>query len=202
MQNKGNVSSFLGVINGQLTRENSAALNEFRTEVSEANAKLARLEEKLRDLGTENAETTGYIEAAQKKLHILENSTQSEALRLKGMPFEAVFPATFYHCRRVEELASLEALHLWHTSRVQADLFEFIYASRFHVYIPCVEYKPLKDQIRITKTKDKRHGLKDQFPRFTDFTIQVAHQQFASFSGLGVKQVRFALSHALQSCIL
>ncbi|KAH8978863.1 Spc7 kinetochore protein-domain-containing protein [Lactarius hatsudake] len=61
--------------------EQGAALNEFRAEVSEANAKLERLEEKLRDLETEKAETMASIEASQQKLHILENSTQTEALK-------------------------------------------------------------------------------------------------------------------------
>ena len=94
MQNKGIVASFL-VADGQLTRAISAALNEFRAEVSEANAKLERLEEKLRDLEIEKAETMASIEASQQKLHILENSTQTEALRLKGMSFGKVFRAIF-----------------------------------------------------------------------------------------------------------
>lgn len=62
----------------------SAALDEFRAEVAEANAKVERLEEKLRDLEIEKAETTASIEASQRTLHIQKNSTQAEALRLKG----------------------------------------------------------------------------------------------------------------------
>jgi hypothetical protein len=42
------------------------------------------LEEKLRDLEIEKAETTASIEASQRTLHIQKNSTQAEALRLKG----------------------------------------------------------------------------------------------------------------------
>jgi peptidoglycan hydrolase CwlO-like protein len=86
--------SFL-VLDGQLTRAISAALNEFRAEVSEANAKLERLEEKLRDLEIEEAETTASIEASQQKLHILENSTQTEVLRLKGTSLGEVLRASF-----------------------------------------------------------------------------------------------------------
>jgi len=37
----------------------SAALDEFRAEVAEANAKLERLEEKLRDIEIEKAENRG-----------------------------------------------------------------------------------------------------------------------------------------------
>jgi len=65
-------------------RESSAALDEFRSEVSEANAKLERLEEKLRDLEIEKAEMAASIEASQRTLHIQKNSTQAEVERLKG----------------------------------------------------------------------------------------------------------------------
>ena len=169
----------------------SSALIEFRAEVSEANAKLERLEEKLRDIEIEESETTASIEASQQKLHILSNSTQTEALRLKGMPFGEVFSGAHFHlCRRVGELAALEELHLWHTTRIQPDLFEFEYASRFHVHIPCVGFKPLKNQIQITKTKDMPLKLKDQFPRFTDMMVQVGQQRFVSSPNVGIRQVR------------
>ncbi|KAI0257325.1 Spc7 kinetochore protein-domain-containing protein [Lactifluus subvellereus] len=152
--------------------EQGAALDEFRAEVAEANAKLERLEEKLRDLEIEQSDTKASIEASQRTLHIQTNSTQAEAFRLK------------------DELAALEDLHLWHISRVHADLFEFVYASRFHVHIPCVKFKPLKDQIRITKTKEMLLRFKDQFPRFTDLSIKVAQQRLASsFSNLSIKQI-------------
>jgi hypothetical protein len=175
----------------------SAALNEFRAEVSEANAKLERLEEKLRDLEIEEAETTASIEASQQKLHVLENSTQSEVLRLKGTSSREALRAIFHHCRRVGELASLEELHLWHISRAQPDLFEFVYASRFRVHVPCVGFKPLKNQIRITKTKEMLLGRKDQFPRFTDLMIQVGEQRFVSFPDVGIKKVQFVVSCVL-----
>jgi hypothetical protein len=168
----------------------STALDEFRAEVAEANAKLERLEEKLRDLEIEKAETTASIEASQRTLHIQKNSTQAEALRLKGnAPFEAkglwCNLLTWHSC--ADELASLEQLHLWHTSQVHADLFEFVYASRFHVHIPCSKFKPLRNQIRITKTKEMLFKLKDQFHRFTDLTIKLAERRLASSSS--IKQV-------------
>ena len=94
-------------------------------------------------------------------------------------------------CRCADELAALEQLHLWHIRRVNADVWEFVYASRFHVHIPCVKFKPLKDQIRITKTKEMLFRSKDQFPRFTDLTIKVAQQRLTSSPlNLGIKQVK------------
>jgi hypothetical protein len=93
-------------------------------------------------------------------------------------------------CRCADELAALEQLHLFHISRVNADVWEFVYASRFHVHIPCVDFKPLKDQIRITKTKEMLLK-KDQFPRFTNLTIEVPQQRLASSPlNLGIKQVK------------
>jgi hypothetical protein len=64
--------------------ESSAVLDERRAEVAEAKAKLERLAEKVRDIETANTETVGSIEALQQTLHVRENSTHSEALRLKG----------------------------------------------------------------------------------------------------------------------
>lgn len=64
--------------------ESSAVLDERRAEVSEAKAKLERLEEKVRDIETANTETMVSIEALQQTLHVRENSNYSEALRLKG----------------------------------------------------------------------------------------------------------------------
>jgi hypothetical protein len=45
----------------------------------------------------------------------------------------------------------------------------------------------LKNQIRITKTKEMIFKLKDQFHRFTDLIIKLAEQRFASSSS--IKQV-------------
>ncbi|KAI9511777.1 Spc7 kinetochore protein-domain-containing protein [Russula earlei] len=152
--------------------EQGAALDEFRAEVAGTNAKLERMEEKLRDMDTEKAELIASIGASQSILRIQKSSTQAEAMRLK------------------DELATLEALHLWHTSGVQADLFEFVYASRFQVYIPCARFKPLKDQIRIMKTKEMLFKQKDHFPRFTDLTMDVARQRLAKTkSKLNIKKM-------------
>jgi hypothetical protein len=177
----------------QLTQANSAALDEFCAEVAEASAKLERLEEKLRDIETENAETMASIEMSQRTLHIQKNSTQAEAFRLKGTLlsrrglFDAQLP-DLHSCP--DELATLEQLHLWHTARGNRDLFDMIYASRFRVHIPCANFKPLKNQIRIERTKEMVFKQKDQFPRFTDLCIQVAQQRIASSPPkLGIKQV-------------
>ncbi|KAI0308028.1 Spc7 kinetochore protein-domain-containing protein [Multifurca ochricompacta] len=163
--------------------EQGVALDEFRAEVSEAKAKLERLEEKLRDLETEKVEIMASIESSQRTLHIQKSSTRAEAFRLK------------------DELASLEELHLWRTTRVHADLFELVYASRFHVHIPCAMFKPLKDQIRIAKTKEMLLRAKDQFPRLTDLTIKVAQQRLASSpSHLGIRQIIQGLGDFWSGC--
>ncbi|KAI0274874.1 Spc7 kinetochore protein-domain-containing protein [Gloeopeniophorella convolvens] len=163
--------------------EQGAALDEFRTEVAEANAKLERLEEKQQDIEKEKAEAKSSIDAAQRILHVHKNSTQAEAFRLR------------------DELASLEDLHLWHASKVHTDLFEFVYASRFEVRIPSAKFKPLKDQIQISKTKDMPLKFKDQFPRFTDLAIKVAQQRLAtSPSELGVRQIVESLGDFWSGC--
>jgi septal ring factor EnvC (AmiA/AmiB activator) len=84
LQNKGIVALSLLEAERWLTQASSTALDEFRAEVAEANAKLERLEEKLQDLETEKSEVASSIEASQRTLHIQKNSTQAEAFRLKG----------------------------------------------------------------------------------------------------------------------
>ena len=180
--------------------ENSAVLDERRAEVAEAKAKLERLEEKVRDIETTNTETTGSIDSLQQTLHVQENSTYTEALRLKGNvlslslsragPRRCKIPQlTLDSC--ADELAALEQLHLWQIARVKPDVCELVYASRCHIHVPCTKYKPKKDQIRITKTKEIIFSVKDQFPRFTDLIIDVAQQRLASYpSNLKMKHVR------------
>jgi hypothetical protein len=96
-----------------------------------------------------------------------------------------------------DELAALEELHRWHFAKVHVDLFEAVYASRFHVHVPCANFKPLKDQIRITKMKEAL-SLKDQFPGFTDFTVRLAQQRLASSSfNLNIKRVQiYSIAHS------
>lgn len=62
----------------------SAELEAFRADVSEARAKMGRLQEKLKEIDSETQEATTAITSAQHALQVQKESTSSEVFRLKG----------------------------------------------------------------------------------------------------------------------
>ena len=56
----------------------------FRADVSEAKAKLERLEEKLAEIESQKEEATTAINQARHIVHIQKESTSAEVFRLKG----------------------------------------------------------------------------------------------------------------------
>ena len=56
----------------------------FKSDVSEAKAKLERLEEKLTEINSQRDEATVAIDRAKRIAHIQKESTSAEVFRLKG----------------------------------------------------------------------------------------------------------------------
>ncbi|KAI0067956.1 hypothetical protein BV25DRAFT_895566 [Artomyces pyxidatus] len=163
--------------------EQGSALDAFRADVGETHAKLEHLQEKLRDIDAEKAEAVAAIQESQRLIDIQKNSTQAEVFRLR------------------DELAALEELHLWRTTKIQSDRFEFVYASRFYVSVPCVKFRPVTADIRIARTKEMPLKFRDQFPRFTDLTMQVAQQRIAAVpTGMSIRKVVQALGDFWSGC--
>ncbi|KAH8978864.1 hypothetical protein EDB86DRAFT_2990236 [Lactarius hatsudake] len=79
-------------------------------------------------------------------------------------------------------------------------IYSNLYMPLASVFTFLVGFKPLKGQIRIAKTEDMPLRLKDQFPRFTDLTIQVAQQRLASSPNLGIKQIVQGLGDFWSGC--
>lgn len=69
----------------------SVLLESYHAELSEGNAKLERLEEKLAELDTQRIENVQAIEKAVRKITLHKNSTRTEVFRLKGMHLNIVF---------------------------------------------------------------------------------------------------------------
>ena len=59
-------------------------LQAFRDGVSEAEAKLNRLSQKLSEIESQKEEDNAAIDRAEERIHITTESTSSEVLRLKG----------------------------------------------------------------------------------------------------------------------
>ncbi|TFY83040.1 hypothetical protein EWM64_g970 [Hericium alpestre] len=142
--------------------EQEATLEAYRADVSETNAKLERLQEKLDEIDTQKKEANSVIQESQRHIHIQKSSTRAEVFRLR------------------DDLDALEELHLWRPTKIQPDLFELVYASRYCVTVPCIKFRPIVQEISIARTKEMPLKFKDQFPRFSDISIKVAEQQLAA----------------------
>jgi kinetochore protein Spc7/SPC105 len=72
------------------------------------------------------------------------------------------------------ELEALEELHMFRITKVNADLFEFVYASLFHVSIPCKNFIPTVSNISITRFGKASTRYKDDFPKLSAFFLKTA----------------------------
>ncbi|KAA1468477.1 hypothetical protein DENSPDRAFT_814750 [Dentipellis sp. KUC8613] len=173
---------YLNELNSTIAEQEST-LEAYRVDISETNVQLERLHEKLEEIEAQKRETSAAIGESKHLIHIQKTSTRAEVFRLK------------------DELAALEELHLWRNTTVRPDLFEFVYASRYQVTVPCNEYRPILDKIEITRTKDMALKFKDQFPRLTDVSLKLAQQRLAaSPHSLGVTEVIENLGDLWSSC--
>ncbi|PSR80699.1 hypothetical protein PHLCEN_2v6615 [Hermanssonia centrifuga] len=153
--------------------EQDTEIQASQANVSEAKAKLERLEEKLVEIETQKQENSSAIEEAQRIVHIQTESTSSEVFRLKA------------------ELEALQDLHLWRTTKIDASLMQFVYAARFDVSIPCINYKPIMADIAVHRTKGARTKERDLFPQLTQVMLGgVPHVLRASPGEVNVPWVR------------
>ena len=88
----------------------------------------------------------------------------------------------------------LEELHLWHTTRLSSDLYEFVYAARFRVRVPATAFEPRLTEVSIVRTAEMPLKFKDQFPVLTDLAIALAQQHIASAPRkMNIQEVRPSL---------
>ncbi|KAL4246771.1 hypothetical protein ABKN59_009315 [Abortiporus biennis] len=145
--------------------EQDVELEAYRSDVSEAKAKLDRLREKYTEIEQQRQEASTAIAQAEHTIHIQKESTSVEVFRLKN------------------ELEALQDLHQWHTDKITPNLMRLIYASKYSVSIPCVQYKPKVDQADIQVMGAWRTKERDPYPAFTQLMIQNARN---SLTNLGV----------------
>ena len=162
----------------------------FRADVSEAKAKLERLEEKLAEIESQKEEATTAINQARHVVYIQKESTSAEVFRLKGML--PLFPAVnCYRHIHPAELEALEEMHLWHTLKLSPDLVEFVYGNKYHVSIPCQKYTPSCPHVRVTKSTQTKLKERDSFPHFTSLIVKTAQALITETrEKLDLKQVR------------
>ncbi|KAJ8090525.1 hypothetical protein PM082_002413 [Marasmius tenuissimus] len=148
---------YLNELKGSIAEQN-LELDSLKNDLKENTDQLEWLQGRLEDLESQKRETLGAIEQADRYLHIQKNSTHSEVFRLKG------------------ELEALENLHMFRICKVSANLFEYVYAERFRVVIPCKNHLPLVDRVEITHIPSSRTKSKDDFPRLSVYLLSGANQ--------------------------
>ncbi|TDL28754.1 hypothetical protein BD410DRAFT_781291, partial [Rickenella mellea] len=150
--------------------EQNSTLEDFRAEVTEGQAKLERLTEKLAELDLQKRENVEAIEEARRMIHVHKNSTRAEVFRLK------------------DELESLQALHLWQATQIHPHTIEFIYDNHFRVVIPCMKFKPVASRIDVFGLKGEMQRY-DPFPALTKYAIEHAKRLSFDDRPYNTKQV-------------
>ncbi|KAI0706070.1 Spc7 kinetochore protein-domain-containing protein [Cytidiella melzeri] len=153
-----------------------------RANVSEAQAKLNRLQEREAEIQIQKEDLESAISHSQELIQRQTESTSSEVFRLK------------------DELEALEDLHLWRATKLDANLKEFVYASRIHVSIPCVAHQPDVSRLRVQRTKASREE-RDEFPELSGLMLTSAqHIAAASRKTADLRTIIQRLSDFWTSC--
>ncbi|GJE85895.1 Spc7 kinetochore protein-domain-containing protein [Phanerochaete sordida] len=142
--------------------EQDTEIQSFKANVTEAENKLQRLQEKLDEVEGQKKELNIAIAEAQRVIQVKTESNSSEVARLKS------------------ELETLEDLHLWRVLKISSDLFEFLYASRFHVTVPCINFKPIFDKVSVAQTPESKLRERDLFPALTQLMVANARHVLAA----------------------
>jgi kinetochore protein Spc7/SPC105 len=74
----------------------------------------------------------------------------------------------------LDELETLEDLHMFRATKISADLFEYVYASQLQVSIPCKSFVPIVRHVNVMRLDKARAKFKDDFPRLSDFFLDMA----------------------------
>ncbi|KAG6888765.1 hypothetical protein C0992_007556 [Termitomyces sp. T32_za158] len=162
--------------------EQNIEVEALQAEVAESKAKLLSLQERLKEINTEKQETRAVIDDAQRVLHLQKNGTRAEVFRLK------------------EELEFLEDLHRFRVTQVNADMFEYIYASSYRVTIPCENYVPLTKRVDVERLDKTKSMIQDNFPRLSDFLLRMAKEEIVRGDKRTIRQIVHRLSDYWSSC--
>ena len=74
-------------------------------------------------------------------------------------------------------------------TKVQPNLFEFVYASCYRVSVPCAQYRPLVGDIKIEKVPDAMEKYKEPFPVLSSIMLRTAKELVNRRSDLNLRQV-------------
>lgn len=100
---------------------------------------------------------------------------------------------------RVDELETLENLHLWRAVKVHPDLLEFIYASTYRVSIPCIKFSPMVGRLDVRRMDNVPMKLKDAFPQLTGLMLRMAkHLLTGDKDKISIRKVSLSLNRLVE----
>ncbi|KAF8905455.1 Spc7 kinetochore protein-domain-containing protein [Gymnopilus junonius] len=162
--------------------EQNIEIEALKAELTEGTDQVRWLQERTEEIDVQRREAKNTITTAQRILHMKQTSTRSEVFRLKG------------------ELEALEDLHMCRITKVHADIFEYIYASQFHISIPCKHFVPIVTKVTISRSGHQHARHKDDFPRLSAFLMHAAQRLIADGDDLTVREIVHRLSDYWSSC--
>lgn len=89
---------------------------------------------------------------------------------------------------------------MFHATKVNSELFEYIFASQFRVSIPCRNFLPFVEDITIVRTGTLRKKVRDEFPKFSDLTLSTAISYIRASGVRSTQQAIRKLSDFWASC--
>ncbi|THH12139.1 hypothetical protein EW145_g162 [Phellinidium pouzarii] len=167
--------------------EQNQLLEVYRTDFTEGNAKLERLDEKLSELEAQKQENIQAIDDAERKISLNKNSTTNLQRYL------------------TDELESLQVLHSWRIAKVAQQSLELVFDEQFLVSVPCMKFRPISTEISISRINNGE-GLNhvrrrpDPFSLISDLVIRRAEMFVRGVSTNSVKTVVETLSDFWTSC--
>ncbi|CAA7258736.1 unnamed protein product [Cyclocybe aegerita] len=162
--------------------EQNIEVEALKAEIAEGSDQVRWLQERVDEIEAQKREAKNTISTAARVLRMKQTSTRSEVFRLRG------------------ELEALEDLHMFRISKVNADLFEYVYASLFQVSIPCRNFVPIVTKVNITRYAKAGTRYKDDFPKLSAFLLATAKYHINESEDLTVRQIVHRLNDYWSSC--
>lgn len=153
------------------------------------------------EIEVQKREAKNTINTAERVLRMKQTSTRSEVFRLKGN----CYPSLIYFIHQLTdlllgELEALEDLHMFRITKVNSNLFEYVYSSLFQVSIPCKNFMPIVTKVNITYHGKPNSRYKDDFPRLSAFLLASANQYITEGDDLTVREVLFSSMPIITVC--
>ena len=78
---------------------------------------------------------------------------------------------------------------MFRITKVNADLFEYVYATFYLVSIPCKNFVPIVSKVNVTRYEKGTTTRKDDFPKLSSFLLTTAKYLINESKDLTVREV-------------